>query len=173
MEGLRYHLEKVLYEEALARCKYELYAEVARVQGLHYYAKVLEETSRNELSHVRELMRMLDRIGTTGTNLRDAIEGERIESEELYPFIASQAIADGELNIGRFFNQIAKIEQGHKERFEALKSLLDEGNVYERDRAIIWKCRVCGYVHDGTQPPQKCPGCQNSQNVFEPADFAV
>lgn len=173
MEDLRVHLEKVLYNEALTKCRYEIYAEIARAEGLYYYAKILEETARNELSHVRELMRILNLCGTTDENLKIAISGERNEAEDLYPFIAKQALMEGNLDTGRFFNQVSKIEKHHKERFERLEQLLLENKVYQREVEIIWKCRVCGYIFEGKEPPQKCPGCQGKQNVFEPADFDI
>ena len=24
---------------------------------------------------------------------------------------------------------------------------------------MLWKCSICGYVHDGDTPPEKCPKC--------------
>lgn len=24
---------------------------------------------------------------------------------------------------------------------------------------MIWRCGVCGYIHDGSSPPQSCPKC--------------
>ena len=30
-----------------------------------------------------------------------------------------------------------------------------------------WKCQVCGYVHTGVQPPEKCPVCGAPQERFE------
>ena len=36
-----------------------------------------------------------------------------------------------------------------------------------------WVCTVCGYVHEGPEPPQSCPECDASADLFEaeePAD---
>lgn len=30
-----------------------------------------------------------------------------------------------------------------------------------------WKCTVCGYIHDGDQPPEECPLCKASADKFE------
>ena len=30
-----------------------------------------------------------------------------------------------------------------------------------------WKCTVCGYVHEGVQPPEKCPKCKQPAEKFE------
>ncbi len=29
-----------------------------------------------------------------------------------------------------------------------------------------WKCTVCGYVHEGEEPPEKCPICKQPASVF-------
>lgn len=33
-----------------------------------------------------------------------------------------------------------------------------------------WKCKVCGYIHEGNEPPDECPVCAASKDMFEPAD---
>ena len=38
----RQDIIKALQNEALARCQYEIYAQIARDEGLHYFAKVLD-----------------------------------------------------------------------------------------------------------------------------------
>lgn len=30
-----------------------------------------------------------------------------------------------------------------------------------------WRCTVCGYIHDGTEPPEKCPNCGAPKEKFE------
>ncbi|RKO67935.1 rubredoxin-like domain-containing protein [Desulfofundulus salinus] len=29
-----------------------------------------------------------------------------------------------------------------------------------------WRCGVCGYIHDGDQPPEKCPKCGAPREKF-------
>lgn len=169
----RIELEKVIFNEALARCRYEIYAEIAHNEGLHYIGKVFEETSRNELSHVRELLNLLDDLGDTTLNIQESIKNEKNEATSLYPGLQSMALADNELNVARFFQQLTKIEERHKERFERILELLETDKVYQREEVILWKCRTCGYIYEGTTPPMKCPGCQSTRNCFEPEDFSV
>lgn len=33
-----------------------------------------------------------------------------------------------------------------------------------------WKCRVCGYVHEGPEPPDECPVCGAAKDMFDPID---
>lgn len=32
---------------------------------------------------------------------------------------------------------------------------------------MMWKCSVCGYVHDGENPPESCPKCGAPKEKFE------
>lgn len=164
---------EAMKNEALARCRYEVYAEIAREEGLHYYAKCLEEIAKNELSHFREFMRILALNGSTADNLQTAICGERDESDDIYPTLYQNAMADGRLNTARLFQQITKIERRHLQRLERLSTLLEQDSVYRRDEPIQWKCRTCGYIHEGLEPPGKCPACQSAREFYEPADFGI
>jgi len=31
----------------------------------------------------------------------------------------------------------------------------------------MWRCSICGYVHDGDSAPEKCPKCGAAQEKFE------
>ncbi len=31
-----------------------------------------------------------------------------------------------------------------------------------------WKCRVCGYIHEGSEPPDVCPVCGAPKEMFDP-----
>ncbi len=35
------------------------------------------------------------------------------------------------------------------------------------NRDTIWICSVCGYVHEGAEPPEECPQCGASSDQFE------
>ncbi|MGI6453678.1 MAG: FAD-dependent oxidoreductase [Syntrophomonadaceae bacterium] len=38
-----------------------------------------------------------------------------------------------------------------------------------KKRGNRWKCRVCGYIHEGPEPPDFCPVCGASKDMFDPA----
>jgi flavorubredoxin/NADPH-dependent 2,4-dienoyl-CoA reductase/sulfur reductase-like enzyme/rubredoxin len=49
---------------------------------------------------------------------------------------------------------------------EALKNLgRDESG---KKRVNRWKCRVCGYIHEGPEPPDECPVCGAPKDMFDP-----
>ena len=159
--------------ESQARNKYTYFAAVARKEGYHYIAKIFEETAENEKRHAKDEFVLLGRLGDTAANLQDALEGETYETTTMYPEFAAQAEADGEAEAAHLFQQIAKVEQHHADRYKTLLDMVQNGTVFQRETAIAWKCGVCGYIHEGTEPPQKCPCCKHAQGHFEPADMSI
>ncbi|MGE0086465.1 MAG: rubredoxin-like domain-containing protein [Desulfococcaceae bacterium] len=35
-------------------------------------------------------------------------------------------------------------------------------------KAKKWRCTVCGYIHEGDEPPDQCPVCGADKSLFEP-----
>ena len=51
------------------------------------------------------------------------------------------------------------------EEFKALKDNVNEENV--KQSKTKWVCSICGYVHYGDIPPEKCPVCGVSNELFK------
>ena len=166
------NLKAAFAGESQARNKYTYFAKVARKEGYHYIAKVFEEAANNEMRHAKDELALLDGIGDTATNLNEAIAGEHHETVEMYPTFAKEAEEEGNMEAARLFSQVAKIEKHHEERYRKLLEMVESGTVYTREEPIKWKCSVCGYVHEGTEPPAKCPACKHSKEHFEPESMA-
>lgn len=157
--------------ESQARNKYTFFAQVARKEGYHYIAKIFEETAENERRHAKDELALLKGISDTVANLKEAISGEGYETTNMYPDFAREAETEGNKAAANLFMQIAKVEKHHQERYKKLLELIESGMVYRREKAIKWKCSVCGYIHEGIEPPAKCPCCQHPREHFEPADL--
>jgi rubrerythrin len=157
--------------ESQARNKYTFFAEVARNEGYHYIAKIFEETALNEMQHAKDHLTQLNGIGDTAANLKEAMGGEDYETAEMYPTFAKEAEAEGNKEAAMLFQQIGKIEGHHRERYKKLLGMVENGTVFKRDQPIKWKCSVCGYTVEGTEPPKKCPGCGKSHEYYEPANM--
>jgi rubrerythrin len=167
------NLKAAFAGESQARNKYTYFAQVARKEGYHYIAKIFEEAAANEMRHAKDELRLLDGIGDTATNLREAIGGEDHETTSMYPTFAQEAEAEGNKDAANLFRQIAKIEAHHRDRYKKLLEMLEAGTVYKRETPIKWKCSVCGYVHVGTEPPRKCPACKHPSEYYEPANLDI
>ncbi|MDH3937081.1 MAG: rubrerythrin family protein [candidate division Zixibacteria bacterium] len=165
------NLKAAFAGESQARNKYQFWAKVAKKEGYHYIAKIFEETAANEMRHAKDEFALLDGIGDTAANLQAAAEGAHYETVEMYPTFAKEAAEEGNKKAAALFKLIAKIEAHHRDRYRKLLEMVKTGTVYKRDEPIKWKCSVCGYIHEGTEPPGKCPCCAHGLEHFEPANM--
>ncbi len=165
------NLKAAFAGESQARNKYTFFAEVAREEGYHYIAKIFEETALNELQHAKDHFRMLGGIGDTLANLKEAIGGEDYETENMYPQFAKEAAEEGQKEAKITFEQVGKIEAHHRERYKKILEMVAAGTVFKREQPIKWKCSVCGYIVENTEPPPKCPSCKQPREFFEPANM--
>ncbi len=165
------NLKAAFSGESIARNKYTYYAAVAKKEGLHYIAKIFEETAENEKRHAKEEFNLLKGIGDTAVNLKDAIAGEHYEVTDMYPTFAKEAEEEGNKEAAKLFSEIAKVEEHHRDRFKKLLEMVSSGTVYKREKPIKWKCSVCGYMHEGTEPPETCPCCKHPRAYYEPANL--
>ncbi len=177
------NLLKAFAGESQARMKYDYFAKQAKKEGLEQIAAIFDETALNEREHAKRFFKFLEGgqveitatfpagiIGTTLENLKAAAEGENEEWTELYPMFARIADEEGYFEVAAAFKLIAKVEKAHEERYNTLYTNLEEGKVFERDGKVVWKCRNCGYLHEGTKPPLNCPACLHPQSYFEIKD---
>ncbi|MDK9700293.1 MAG: rubrerythrin family protein [bacterium] len=165
------NLQAAFAGESMARNKYQFYAKVARKEGFHYIAKLFDETAENEMRHAKDEYTMLHGTHDTAANLKAAMEGEHYEVTEMYATFAKEAEAEGNREAALLFKMIAKVEAHHRDRFQKLLEMVENGTVFKRETPIKWKCGVCGYIHVGKEPPAVCPCCKHPREHFEPADL--
>jgi len=165
------NLKAAFAGESQARNKYTFFASVARKEGYHYIAKIFEETAMNEMRHAKDEFKLLGELGDTAANLKAAMEGEDYEVRSMYPEFAKEAEEEGNKTAATLFKQIIKVEAHHRDRYKKLLEMVENGTVFKREKPIKWKCSVCGYVHEGTEPPAKCPCCQHPREYYEPANL--
>jgi len=164
--------EKNLWEafagESQARNKYTFYASVAKKAGYEQIAALFLETADNEKEHAKRILRLLgDVIRTTEENLQDAANGENYEWTSMYPEFEKVAREEGFDEIAEFFHEVAEVEEEHEKRFKALLARVKDGTVFKRDEVVKWKCRNCGYIHEGQEPPELCPACLHPKGFYE------
>ena len=167
------NLKSAFAGESEARNKYTFFADVARKEGYHYIAKIFEETAENEKYHAMEEIKLLLGDRSTLDNLKEAVGGENYEAEDMYPRFAKEADLEGNQVAAILFAQIAKIEKHHRDRYQKLLEMVEKQKVFIRDEPIKWKCSICGYVYEGTEPPPRCPYCKHPKEHFEPASLDV
>jgi rubrerythrin len=182
MKGTRteQNLLKAFAGESQARNRYDYFASVAKKEGLEQIAAMFQETALNEKEHAKRFFKFLEggmveitatypagMISTTLDNLKAAADGENEEWTELYPEFARIAEEEGFKEVAMAFKMIAKVEKHHEERYRKLYDNLVAGKVFKKDGKVMWKCRNCGFIHEGTVAPNQCPACQHPQAYFE------
>jgi rubrerythrin len=166
--------------ESQARNRYTYFASVAKKAGYEQIAAIFLETAENEKEHAQMFFQQLEGgdveivasypagvIGDTAANLEAAADGERLEWTTLYKDFGAIAQKEGFRKIATVFKEIAEVEEQHEARYRKLLANVREGKVFERDTVVKWKCRNCGYVHEGTSAPKVCPACLHPQAYYE------
>ncbi len=168
--------------ESQARNRYTYYSSVAKKEGYVQMSAIFEETAHQEREHAKRFFKFLEggeleittafpagKIGTTAENLKSAAEGEKHEWTEMYPQFAVTARKEGFEAIAKLFEAISLAEKHHENRFLSLLNSLNSGQVFKKENTVTWKCRNCGYLHQGTEAPASCPACAHPQAHFEVA----
>lgn len=166
--------------ESQARNRYTYFASQARKEEYMQISAIFEETANQEKEHAKREFKFLEGgeveiaaafpagvIGNTLENLKAAAAGEHYENTEMYPGFAKIADEEGFGEIAEVFRNIAVAEKRHEDRYVALAKNITEGRVFRREKPVRWICRNCGYVHEGTEPPDVCPSCAHPQAHFE------
>jgi rubrerythrin len=174
------NLLKAFAGESMARNRYDFFAKQAKKEGLEQISALFAETSANEMEHAKLFFKYLEGgmleitasypagiIGTTLENLKAAAGGENEEWTSLYPEFARIAEEEGFKEVAVTFKLVATVEKTHEERYRKLHDNLSEGKVFEREGKVVWRCRVCGYLHEAKKPPLNCPLCHHPQAYFE------
>ncbi len=153
--------------ESEARNKYTYYASQARKDGMNLVANIFEETAGNEKEHAKIWFKLLHGgMPKTAENLLDAAEGERYEWTEMYAGFAKTAREEGFDRIAYLFEEVAKIEKEHDERYRALLKSVKDGDMFEKQEEVVWVCSNCGHVHVGPKAPEVCPVCEHPRAYF-------
>lgn len=166
--------------ESQARNRYTYFAGVAKKEGYEQIAAIFQDTADNEKEHAKVFFKFLEggdaeitatypagKIGTTLENLKAAAAGENMEWGMLYPNAAKVAEEEGFKEVAAAFKNIAKVEKGHEQRYLDLAKNIETNQVYKKDKPVRWRCRNCGYIHEGASAPEMCPACKHPQAYYE------
>ena len=166
--------------ESQARNRYSYFTSKAKKEGYVQIASIFEETANQEKEHAKRLFKLLEGgeveitgafpagvIDTTLENLKGASAGEHYEHTIMYPGFAKVAREEGFDSIALIFEAIAVAEKQHEKRYNDLAANIETGKVFKREEKVVWRCRNCGYLHEGTEALDACPACAHPQAHFE------
>jgi len=166
--------------ESQARNRYTYFASKAKKEGYVQISDIFTETANQEKEHAKRFFKFLEGgeveitgafpsgvIGTTLENLKAAAAGEHYEHTEMYPGFAKVAREEGLDAVAAVFEAISVAEKQHEKRYVDLAANIEAGKVFKKDETETWRCRNCGYLHEGEEAPELCPACAHPQAHFE------
>jgi rubrerythrin len=166
--------------ESQARNRYTYFASQAKKDGYVQISEIFTETANQEKEHAKRLFKLLEGgevevtaefpagvIGATLDNLKESAAGENYEYTDMYPGFAKTAVEEGFEEIAEIFMAIAVAEKQHEKRYLALAANIANNAVFKKDQSVVWRCRNCGYLHEGDSAPEECPACAHAQAHFE------
>ncbi len=174
------NLLKAFAGESQARNRYTYFASKARKEGFVQISEIFTETANQEKEHAKRMFKFMTGgeaeiraafpfglIGDTAENLRAGAAGERYEWTELYPSFAETAREEGFEAVALMFEAILVAERQHEKRYLDLAKNIEEERVFRKDGTVVWRCRNCGFLHEGPEAPDTCPACLHPQAHFE------
>ena len=174
------NLLKSFAGESQARDRYTYFASIAKEEGFRQIEAIFLETADNEKEHAEIFFKYLHggdlkieaeypagKLGSTEQNLLAAAEGEKMEWGTIYPNFEKIASKEGFKEIANSFKEISEVEEEHEKRYRKLLENVKKGEVFLKKEKVRWKCRNCGYVHEGEEAPIECPACKHKQEYYE------
>ena len=174
------NLLKSFAGESQARNRYTFFASQAKKEGYMQISDIFTETANQEKEHAERFFKFLEGgdleitasfpagvIGDTRANLIEAAAGEHDEWYNLYPAFAAKAREEGFPAIAYVWEHVVVAEKQHEHRYLGLLANVENGTVFKKDNPVVWRCRNCGYLHEGTEAPETCPACAHPRAYFE------
>jgi rubrerythrin len=177
------NLLKAFAGESQARNRYTYFASVAKKEGYEQISALFLETADNEKEHAKIFFKHLEKsggiaveitasypagkIGTTKENLLASANGEKEEWTAIYPNFEKIARKEGFKDVAESFKEIGEVETQHEKRYRKLLKNVEEKKVFKKDKVVRWKCRNCGYIHEGPEAPDECPACKHPKSYYE------
>jgi rubrerythrin len=166
--------------ESQARNRYFIASGIAKKAGFVKVSDIFLETAEQEKEHAKRLFSFLEGgevtiSGAFPAGLKQDIEsqliaaaaGEHHEWTSMYPDFAKVAKDEGFGAIATVMESIAVAEKFHEKRFNEYLSEIKNGTYFKKSQPVVWRCRNCGYIHEGPGAPDSCPACAHPQAHFE------
>ena len=166
--------------ESQASARYHFFAGKAEKDGFMQVAAIFEETAHQEREHGLRFFKFFNGgeleiratfptgvIQTTYDNLMSSADLENNVHTTLYPGFAAIAREESYARAADTWDAISVAEEQHEKTFLGLAQSMLSGQIFKREKRTRWRCRNCGYIHEGMEPPGKCPACVRPSGHFE------
>ena len=153
---------------AKRRCEYDIYALLAKKEGMEDVSRLLTRFAEHEKEHAKLWYRWLNSENKQGllSFIENALQKETEEIGDVYEAFAKAAKKEGLDHIAGLFYNIENIEKIHYDRMKKLIcKLKDEANP-NSDGTYNWVCSTCGAIFAQKEEPQYCPLCLKEEVFF-------
>lgn len=157
------NLKEAFVAEATSLVKYRLFSDKSDYK---YIENIFLEIASQEEEHAEVFLKLLEGIGDDLQNLRNSVALEGYVSMVDYPDAARIADEEGFHDIAKKFREIASIEARHKKTFEEFTRKMQANMMLKSQRPQKWMCLHCGFIYEGTTPPDECPVCEHPREDF-------
>lgn len=154
------NLKDAFAGESQANRKYLAFAQKAEEEGYPQAAKLFRAAAEAETIHAHSHLRVLNGVGTTAENLKEAIGGETYEFESMYPPMIKTAEEEGNQDAVKSFSLANAVEKIHAELYQSVLDNLDSPKDVD-----YYVCSVCGNTVE-KEAPDTCPICGAKAKAF-------
>jgi rubrerythrin len=143
--------------ESQANRKYLAFAKKADQEGFKQIARLFRAVAEAETVHAHNHLRQMAGINTTSANLKQALDGEVYEFQQMYPGMIVTAKNEGNKGAETTFYFANEVEKVHAALYQ--KAIDELGKDIETDYYV---CPVCGYTVGGeTRKTVRSVGAQS------------
>lgn len=176
------NLMKAFAGESQARNRYNMAAKQAKKEELIIVESLFNCVACQEQAHATVFYDHLKEVNdthfditgsypvnnysSTADHLKAAVHNEMEEYEDVYKHFAEIAKNEGFPVVASAFEQIAKIEKSHADKFNAILQKLESNSLFSQTEQTTWVCTNCGHIHYGSSAPKNCPVCHHVQGYF-------
>lgn len=176
------NLMRAFAGESQARNRYTFAASAAKKQNLYVIEAVFKFTADQEkehakifFDHLKEMANeevMIDAAYPVETYtdikeiLKNARDNEHKEFDQVYKTFAKTAQEEGFMGIAYSFEEIAKVEKIHSDRFAHFLDLIEKNELFVSNTETGFMCLNCGHIVTAKEAPQVCPVCKHDQGYF-------
>jgi len=166
--------------ESQANNRYLFFSNKAQNDEYMQIANIFKETADQEFEHALRFFKFFNGgeleitatfltgvIKPTYDNLLASAALENNVHTNLYPRFAAVAREENFERAAETWDAIIVAEKHHEKCFLELAENIKSGRIFKRDENVIWRCRNCGYLHEGPNAPDKCPACVRPSGHFE------
>ncbi|NLK95988.1 MAG: rubrerythrin family protein [Clostridiales bacterium] len=177
------NLMRAFAGESQARNRYDMAASYAKKEGFQVIESVFKYTACQEKAHAKVFYDFLrcssgeniqiddaaypiDIYDSVEKYLKAANHNEMEEHDVVYKSFSDIAKEEGFDRIAVTFQNIAKVEKIHGNRFEEYYIKLTNNTLFNSEEEAQWMCTNCGYIFEGKAVPLVCPVCAYPRGYF-------